>query len=97
MCVFFMCVYRWWKNRDNIAYVCVMPLCFSPVIITAEMWAVYRHNQLINRLIAMTHLEGKLNGLQISRGEMAARRGKCISTAATDHNNASWFGMSSAE
>ncbi len=28
---------------------------------------------------------------------MAAGRANCISTAATDNNNASWFGMSSAE
>lgn len=45
----------------------------------------------------MTHLEGKLNGLQISRVGTAARRVNSVNTAVTDNSNASCIGMSHAE
>lgn len=74
--------------------------CYSLVFLpatTAVMWAVYWHNHLINRLITTTHLEGKLNGLQISRVGTAARRVNSVNTAVMDNSNASCIGMSHAE
>lgn len=44
-------------------------VCFVAVTTVRDVGAARWHNQLINRLITPTHLEGKLNGLQISRGQ----------------------------